>query len=253
MAAHSSCNFALSNPIISQIDSFSKQKLSAPLYFIPTRNSPKSLTTPWLGVVDSSSSLNSPVSAVQTSRISSRRIRKSVVSSLPTANPDLVVSDAKKPKWSWRAIKSFAMGELEARKLKYPNTGTESLLMGILIEGTSFTSKFLRSNKIMLYKVREETIKLLGKADLYFFSPEHPPLTEDAQRALDSAVDQNRKAGGIGEVMPAHILLGIWSEVESPGHKILATLGFTDEKAKDYLLCHQDLKAFPPKFQTLDP
>lgn len=40
-------------------------------------------------------------------------------------------------------------------------------------------------------------------------------------------------AGGIGEVMPAHILLGIWSEVESPGHKILATLGFTDEKAKE--------------------
>jgi ATP-dependent Clp protease ATP-binding subunit ClpA len=105
--------------------------------------------------------------------------------------------------------------------------------MGILIEGTSFTSKFLRANKIMLYKVREETVKLLGKADMYFFSPEHPPLTEDAQRALDSALDQNLKAGGIGEVMPAHILLGIWSEVESPGHKILATLGFTDEKSKE--------------------
>lgn len=33
--------------------------------------------------------------------------------------------------------------------------------------------------------------------------------------------------------MPAHILLGIWSEVESPGYKILATLGFTDERAKE--------------------
>ncbi|KAL9286508.1 ATP-dependent Clp protease ATP-binding subunit CLPT2 [Arabidopsis thaliana] len=228
MAAHSSCNFALTNPIISQIDSFSKKKLSVPLYFFSTR---KASTNPWLGVVDSSLSLSSPVSALQSNR--RRRIRKSVISSLPTANPDLVVSDAKKPKWSWRAIKSFAMGELEARKLKYPNTGTEALLMGILIEGTSFTSKFLRANKIMLYKVREETVKLLGKADMYFFSPEHPPLTEDAQRALDSALDQNLKAGGIGEVMPAHILLGIWSEVESPGHKILATLGFTDEKSKE--------------------
>lgn len=37
--------------------------------------------------------------------------------------------------WSARAIRSFAMGELEARKLKYPNTGTEALLMGILVEG----------------------------------------------------------------------------------------------------------------------
>ena len=40
-------------------------------------------------------------------------------------------------RWSSKAIKSFAMGELEARKLKYPNTGTEALLMGILIEGWS--------------------------------------------------------------------------------------------------------------------
>lgn len=38
-------------------------------------------------------------------------------------------------RWSARAIKSFGMAELEARKLKYPNTGTEALLMGILVEG----------------------------------------------------------------------------------------------------------------------
>lgn len=38
-------------------------------------------------------------------------------------------------RWSARAIKSLAMGELEARKLKYPSTGTEAILMGILVEG----------------------------------------------------------------------------------------------------------------------
>ncbi|KAJ4876328.1 hypothetical protein Rs2_41346 [Raphanus sativus] len=223
MAAQS---FTLANL---KIDSFYNQKLSSPSHFFSTRNPVKSLnlTNPWMRG-DSSLSLDSPAS------VSSRRkIPIAVVSSLPTANPESAVSDAKKPKWSWRGIKSFAMGELEARKLKYPNTGTESLLMGILVEGTSFTSKFLRAHKITLYKVREETVKLLGKADLYSFSPEHPPLTQDAQRALDSAVSQNLKAGGIGEIMPAHILLGIWYEVESPGHKILATLGFTDEKAKE--------------------
>ncbi|CAH8353218.1 unnamed protein product [Eruca vesicaria subsp. sativa] len=219
MAAQS---FTLANLKISQIDSFNNHKPSSPLHFFSTRNT-------WLGG-DSSLSLESSISVLRTTR---QRIPIAVVASLPTANPESAVSDAKKPKWSWRGIKSFAMGELEARKLKYPNTGTESLLMGILIEGTSFTSKFLRANKITLQKVRDETIKLLGKADLYFFSPEHPPLTQDAQRALDSAVNQNLKAGGIGEIMPAHILLGIWSEVESPGHKILATLGFTDEKAKE--------------------
>lgn len=46
-------------------------------------------------------------------------------------------------RWSSRAIKSFAMGELEARKLKYPTTGTEAILMGILIEGKCYISFML--------------------------------------------------------------------------------------------------------------
>lgn len=39
------------------------------------------------------------------------------------------------------------MGELEARKLKYPTTGTEALLMGILIEGEHVFVTF----KILIY------------------------------------------------------------------------------------------------------
>lgn len=38
-------------------------------------------------------------------------------------------------RWEARAVKSYSMAELEARKLKYPTTGTESLLLGILTEG----------------------------------------------------------------------------------------------------------------------
>ncbi|KAK1367287.1 Clp R domain-containing protein [Heracleum sosnowskyi] len=55
-------------------------------------------------------------------------------------------------------------------------------------------SKFLRTNGITLLKVREEIVKLLGKADIYFFSPEHPPLTEEAQRALDWAIEKKLKS-----------------------------------------------------------
>ncbi|PKA59960.1 Clp protease-related protein [Apostasia shenzhenica] len=155
-----------------------------------------------------------------------------VLSMLPTAKPDREPTD-KIPKWSARSIKSFGMAELEARKLKYPNTGTEALLMGILVEGTSNAAKFLRENGITLFKVREETVKLLGKSDMYFFSPEHPPLTEPALRALDWAVDEKIKSGGVGEITTTHMLLGIWSERDSAGHKILASLGFNDEKAQE--------------------
>ncbi|KAK8626136.1 hypothetical protein V6N13_133788 [Hibiscus sabdariffa] len=66
---------------------------------------------------------------------------------------------------------------------------------------------------------------------MYFFNPEHPPLTEDAQRALDWAVNQKLKPDDDGEVT-THTLFGIWSEVESPGHTIMATLGLSDAKAK---------------------
>lgn len=36
-----------------------------------------------------------------------------------------------------------------------------------------------------------------------------------------------------GEITTSQLLLGIWSEAESPGHKILAALGFDDNKAKE--------------------
>nr|AFK41491.1 unknown [Lotus japonicus] len=154
--------------------------------------------------------------------------------SLPTANPSRADSPgAEIPKWSSKAIKSFAMGELEARKLKYPTTGTEALLMGVLIEGTNVAAKFLRANGVTLFKVRDETVRLLGKADMFFFSPEHPRLTDEAQKALDWAVDTKLQSVDGGEITTVHIILGIWSEVDSPGHKILSTLGFNDEKAKE--------------------
>lgn len=63
------------------------------------------------------------------------------------------------------------------------------------IAGTNFASKYLRANSITLLKVREEIVKILGKGDFYYFSPKEPPLTEDAQKALDWALDEKLKSG----------------------------------------------------------
>ncbi|XWS49828.1 hypothetical protein CRYUN_Cryun12cG0036500 [Craigia yunnanensis] len=221
-AAHSLSNPALTTPVISQ--SSKKSKPSSCSSFLKSH----SLQSPWIGI-----KLSLQSSKPRPHLPNHRPFTATVSFSLPTAKPDRVVSTEKVPKWSRRAIKSFAMAELESRKLKYPTTGTEAFLMGILIEGTSLAAKFLRANGITLFKVREETVKLLGKADMYFFSPEHPPLTEDAQRVLDWAVDQKLKSGEDGEITTTHLLLGIWSEVESPAHKILAALGFNDAQAKE--------------------
>lgn len=40
-------------------------------------------------------------------------------------------------------------------------------------------------------------------------------------------------AGEDGEITTAHMLLGIWSEKESGGYKVLASLGFDDQKASE--------------------
>ncbi|VVA92604.1 unnamed protein product [Arabis nemorensis] len=156
----------------------------------------------------------------------------STVLNVPTSQPENGSSDMI-PKWSARAIKSLAMGELEARKFKYPNTGTEAILMGILVEGTSTAAKFLRGNGVTLFKVRDEAINLLGKSDMFFFSPEHPPLTEPARKAIDWAIDEKKKSGVDGELTTAYLLLGIWSQKESAGRQILETLGFNEDKAKE--------------------
>ncbi|CAJ2666878.1 unnamed protein product [Trifolium pratense] len=138
-----------------------------------------------------------------------------------------------KPKWSARAIRSYAMAENEVRVLKYPKIGTESLLMGILIEGTSKAAKFLRANGITFFKVQEQTLELLGKSNYFFSTPRPTPLTEPLKKVLDSAVNEKLKSGEEGETNVTHLLLAIWSQEESAGRKILATLGFNDEKAEE--------------------
>ncbi|GAB2275045.1 hypothetical protein Dimus_009813 [Dionaea muscipula] len=50
------------------------------------------------------------------------------------------------------------------------------------------TAKFLHYNVITFFKVQEETVDLLGKAKVAYFNPEHPPLTEPAQKAIDWAI-----------------------------------------------------------------
>ncbi|XP_021901809.1 ATP-dependent Clp protease ATP-binding subunit CLPT2, chloroplastic [Carica papaya] len=227
MAAHSLPELHLTNTQSFQSKISVKPDPSSSLVVFSVKRQLIGLQRPWLGI----NSLRSTSSNPTPTRV--RPLTVTVVSTLPTAKPERFTSGEKVPKWSWKAIKTFSMAELEARKLKYATTGTEALLMGILIQGTNPASKFLWENGITLFKVREETVKLLGKGDMYFFSPEHPPLTEDAQRALDWAVDQKLKSGGNGEITTIDVLLGVWSEVESPGHKILATLGFSDEKAKE--------------------
>nr|VDD60393.1 unnamed protein product [Brassica oleracea] len=98
-------------------------------------------------------------------------------------------------------IKSLAMGESEARKLKYPTTGTETHgYFSRRFVQAQLPSSFLRGNGVTLFKVREEIIKLLGKSDMCGWT--------------------------------AYLLLGVWSQKDSAGRQILEALVFDEDKAK---------------------
>ncbi|KAJ3684525.1 hypothetical protein LUZ61_013689 [Rhynchospora tenuis] len=152
---------------------------------------------------------------------------------LPTAKPERVTSDGEL-RWSARAIKSFALAELQARSLKRPKLDTEALLLGVLVDGTSEGAKYLREMGITLSKVREETCKVIGEWDWRYKSPLGLSLSDSAQRALDWAVDYKLKSGKDGEITVGHLVLGIWKQKESTGHKVLAALGFDSKKAKEF-------------------
>uniref|UniRef100_A0A0C9RRH4 TSA: Wollemia nobilis Ref_Wollemi_Transcript_19201_1080 transcribed RNA sequence n=1 Tax=Wollemia nobilis TaxID=56998 RepID=A0A0C9RRH4_9CONI len=161
-----------------------------------------------------------------------RRWQQPVLMTLPTTNPERASAE-NRTKWSEKAIKSFSLARVEARKMRYPITGTEALVLGILIEGTSPAAKFLWANGVTIFKVREEIIKLLGRGEPWVQRPEEPPLTKTAQKALDWAVDEKNKSGESGEVTTTHLLLGIWAQKGSTGQVVLANLGFDEKKAEE--------------------
>lgn len=125
------------------------------------------------------------------------------------------------------------MAELESKKLRYKITGSELFIAGILIGGTSLAARYLLSIGITPSKLRQEILKFRGEGYMFFRGYEHAPLTEDAKKVLDMAVDLKIKSGEGGEITTTDLLLAIWAVKVSPGQRILGALGFTDDKANE--------------------
>lgn len=136
-------------------------------------------------------------------------------------------------KWSARATRALALGRMEAKKMCYPQSGTEAILMGLMLESTSPVAKYLRSNGFTFFDVQNEAINLLGRGNVFYKGPPEPPFTVQAKNALLWIADEMSKSGEDGEVSTAHLLLGIWAQKNSAARIIMTNLGFNDEKAKE--------------------
>ncbi|GLJ56608.1 hypothetical protein SUGI_1238970 [Cryptomeria japonica] len=154
---------------------------------------------------------------------------------LPTANSEWA-ANGKIPKWSESSIRSFCLGESVARKVRYPSLGTKAFLIGILMEGTSLTVKFLRANGFTLSKVREEMISLIGLPSIWDTKVEAEiPVSEDAQKALDLAIEEKIKLGQSDEVTISHMLQVRWAQKAARVNKYWLILALMNSRPRNFL------------------
>ncbi|GAB2224567.1 hypothetical protein Droror1_Dr00005329 [Drosera rotundifolia] len=190
--------------------------------------------SPSLHVPLSSLKLDKPCLGARTNpkptRLCSFTVRSSLSSS--TANKERI-SHRQVPKWSSSAIQAYSRADVETRKLRFKEIGTEGLLLSIILEGISLASRFLRGHGVTHTKAVKEAKKILGDVDISDCTTRlRIPVTVEVQKALDWAINEKLKAGGSGMITTSDLLLGIWFSGESPGHTILVNLGFDAEKAE---------------------
>jgi hypothetical protein len=63
-------------------------------------------------------------------------------------------------------------------------------------------------------QVKQETVKLLGKGDMYYNPPEHPPITEPGKKALEAAHSYHKSLSGKKQGQEALMVVG--SPLDSP-------------------------------------
>jgi hypothetical protein len=63
-------------------------------------------------------------------------------------------------------------------------------------------------------QVKQETVKLLGKGDMYYNPPEHPPITEPGKKALEAAHSYHKSLSGKKQGQEALMLDG--SPLDTP-------------------------------------
>ena len=125
-----------------------------------------------------------------------------------------------------RAILLVMLAQEEARRLQHNFLGTEVLLLGVLGEGRSASSKALKQAGINLKDARIEVEKIIGRGA---GSPIEIPFTPRAKTVLILACEAAELLNQ-GRISPDHVLLGLISEAHktegvSVASRVLNILG----------------------------
>jgi ATP-dependent Clp protease ATP-binding subunit ClpC len=127
-----------------------------------------------------------------------------------------------------RARRVVVRAQEEARTLGHSYIGTEHLLLGLTREG-GVGPRALEALGISTEAVRQRVEEAVGRGELSMTG--HIPFTPQAKKVLEYSLRESRRLGH-SYIGTEHILLGLLSEGEGVGARVLTELGADLDEAR---------------------
>jgi ATP-dependent Clp protease ATP-binding subunit ClpA len=130
-----------------------------------------------------------------------------------------------------RARQVVVHAQAEAHTLRHNYIGTEHILLGLLCEEEELAARVLDSLDITLDEVRAQVVRIVGRGDEQVAAGQIP-FTPRAKKVLELAL---REALSLGDnyIGTEHVLLGLVSENEGVGARILLVFEADAEKIRN--------------------
>jgi ATP-dependent Clp protease ATP-binding subunit ClpA len=132
-----------------------------------------------------------------------------------------------------RARRVIVLAQEEARALSHDKIGAEHILLGLVIEGEGVAARALASLGITEETSRRQIEEMAGRGQAPHSG--HLPFTPQAKKVLQMSL---REALHLGHnaVGTEHVLLSLIRDAQSPGTRVLASLGADPARVRQQVL-----------------
>lgn len=126
-------------------------------------------------------------------------------------------------KFTQSARRVLSLAHLEAERLQQPAIGSEHLLLALLQEDAGVAGRVLRELGVEIDRAREMVLRLAGMGTR---KEGKINLAPDAQKVLDFAIDEAKKANS-KYISTEHLLLALIASQDGLAKDVIAKLGIT--------------------------
>ena len=121
-----------------------------------------------------------------------------------------------------KAIQVILLAQEESRRLGYNLVGSEQMLIGLILENSSWAAIVLQESGLTLSAARTEVEKIVGRGA--GFVGAEIPFTPKAKQVLEQAIEEARQLNQ-DYIGPEHLLLGLTRDSEGVAAQALQNLG----------------------------